>query len=456
MRVEWLSHLPPEVWVMVFSYLSTQEKHRVRCCCKVLKKLIDHPCLWRNHMVVLSNFPRYTVGFWDTLKYRRVTRVVVQRLRPKDWKHLVKSLPWLTTIVCMEGQQNYKKKNVDNLPDFPNLKTLGIRNATWSEPMLQQCQTGHLAERLTHLSVCNIQLPSTAEFVNSVSRLFNLEYLLFHQQAEGKLQVVEPVPSKAFHNLLLNLKKLKHLSWEIEEKPEVPLPDDYFYPPDPEDPEAYGGPTLTSLELVNYPETMLSENALRGLTSLKSLTVHYRYLKIGVKCRLQSWLSHLQELESLEIIGGNSLALYTTTFPPRVTRLALRVIISLKDLCFIAKKVKKLEHLDMHQNRFSGSLCKKLPSLFPQLKTLRIRYFHEEPKRDLLLLRNLKHLEQLELIVERSYILKSERNDHPWPSPSLQELIRELQELSENRINIITTMRQRNLFRECDCVWEGE
>nr|XP_014264953.1 uncharacterized protein LOC101480993 isoform X3 [Maylandia zebra] len=389
MRVKWLSHLPPEVWVMVFSYLSTQEKHRVRCCCKVLKKLIDHPCLWRNHMVVLSNFPRYTAGFWDTLKYRRVTHVAVQRLRPKDWKHLVKSLPRLTTIVCMEAQQHYKKKNVDNLPDFPNLKTLGIRNATWSEPMLQQCQTGQLAERLTHLSVCNIQLPSTAEFVNSVSRLFNLEYLLFHQQAEAKLQVVAPVPSKAFHNLLLNLKKLKHLSWEITENP-VPLPDDYFYPPDPEDP------------------------------------------------------------------GGNPLAFYTTIFPPRVTRLVLRVIISLKDLCFIVKKVKKLEHLDMHQNRFSGSLCKKLPSLFPQLKTLRIRYFLEEPKSDLLLLSNLKHLEQLELIVERSYILKSDRNDHPWPSPSLQELIRELQELSENRINIITTMRQRNLFQECDCVWEGE
>lgn len=67
--------------------------------------------------------------------------------------------------------------------------------------------------------------------------------------------------------------------------------------------EAYGGPALTSLELVNYPETMLSENALRGLTSLKSLTVRYRYLKIGVKCRLQSWLSYLPQLESLEIIG---------------------------------------------------------------------------------------------------------------------------------------------------------
>lgn len=84
------------------------------------------------------------------------------------------------------------------------------------------------------------------------------------------------------------------------------------------------------------------------------------------------------------------------------------------------------------------------------------RYFLEEPKRDILLLSNLKHLEQLELIVERSYILKSDRNDHPWPSPFLQELIRELHELSENRINIITTMRQRNLFQECDCVWEGD
>lgn len=65
----------------------------------------------------------------------------------------------------------------------------------------------------------------------------------------------------------------------------------------------YGGPALTSLELVGYPETILIVNELRSLTSLRSLTVRYRYIREGIGCRLTSWLSPLQQLESLTIIG---------------------------------------------------------------------------------------------------------------------------------------------------------
>lgn len=65
----------------------------------------------------------------------------------------------------------------------------------------------------------------------------------------------------------------------------------------------YGGPALTTLELVDYPETILPENALRSLTSLRSLTVRYRYIREGIECRLPSWLSPLQQLETLSIIG---------------------------------------------------------------------------------------------------------------------------------------------------------
>lgn len=65
----------------------------------------------------------------------------------------------------------------------------------------------------------------------------------------------------------------------------------------------YGGPALTSLELVDYPETILPENALRSLASLRSLTVRYRYIREGIECRLTSWLSPLQQLETLTIIG---------------------------------------------------------------------------------------------------------------------------------------------------------
>ncbi|KAM6912433.1 uncharacterized protein FYW49_010934 [Xenentodon cancila] len=241
-------------------------------------------------------------------------------------------------------------------------------------------------------------------------------------------------------------------------EPPDPLPEDYLSPPDPHQPGAasYGGPALASLELVDYPETTLPENALRSLTLLKSLTIRYRYIREGIECRLRSWLSPLQELDSLTIIGGNSLATYTTTIPSSVTRLTLRVAITLKDMDSIAPKLPGLKHLDIEQNRSSGSLCRRIPMLFPQLRTLRIRFFRREPEKDLLCLHKLRHLVQLELLVERSFILRDYLNGHPWPSPYVQELINELRELSENRIKVITMMRHRNPLRECDCVWEGD
>ncbi|XP_054881869.1 uncharacterized protein LOC129356308 [Poeciliopsis prolifica] len=451
--------LPPELWVYVFSYLSTEEKHTVRSCCRHLKKLIDHPSLWKDYTVVMSELRRYTYGFWHTLNYRKLTRVAVRHLRRKEWRRLVKFLPSLTAIVFVDGGRQYKEKYMDNLARFPNLRDLGVRNATWDEALLGHSLMQHLQERLTHLSVCNVRLPNTVDFIQTVSQLVNLRFLLFHQQSEGYgLDTVRPVPRNDFHAMLLKLKKLIHLSWGMKGEPPEPLPDDYLSPPNPEQPgiSSYGGPALTSLELVDYPETILPENALRSLTSLRSLAVRYRYIREGIECRLRSWLTPLRQLESLTIIGGNSLATYTTTIPPSVTRLTLRVAITLKDMDSIAPKVPGLEHLDIEQNRSSGSLCRRIPMLFPHLKTLRIRFFRREPEKDLLSLHKLRHLVQLELLVERSFILRDYLNGHPWPSPCVQELINELRDLSENRITVITTMRQRNLLRECDCLWEGD
>nr|XP_015824515.2 uncharacterized protein im:7136021 [Nothobranchius furzeri] len=452
-------HLPPELWVLAFSYLSTEEKHTVRSCSRHLKKLADHPALWRDYTVVLSELRRYTYGFWHTLCHRKLTRVAVRHLRRKEWRRLVKFLPSLTAIVFMDGGRQYKEKYLDNLSRFPHLRELGVRNATWDEALLGRGLTQQLGERLTHLSVCNVRLPSTVEFIVTVSELVNLRSLLFHQQGEGYgLDTVRPVPRSDFHRLLVSLKKLRHLSWGMKGEPPEPLPDDYFSPEDPNQPgpSSYGGPALSSLELVDYPETLLPENALRSLTSLRSLSVRYRYIRDGVDCRLKTWLSPLQQLESLTIIGGNSLATYTTLIPPSVTRLTLRVAITLKDMDSIAPKVPGLEHLDIEQNRSSGSLCRRIPMLFPHLRTLRIRFFRREPEKDLLSLQKLRHLVQLELLVERSFILRDYLNGHPWPSPGVQELINELRDLSENRITVITAMRQRSLLRECDCLWEGD
>lgn len=451
--------LPPELWVYVFSYLSTEDKHTVRLCSRSMRRLVDHPSLWRDHAATLSDIRRYTAGFWDTLTRRRLTRVAVRHLRRKEWRRLVKFLPTLTAVVFVDGGRVYKEKYLENLSQFPELRDLVVRNATFEEPMLGQSVSVQLRERLTHLSVCNVRLPCTEDFINGVSLMANLRYLLFHQQGEGYgLDTVRPVPCAVFHNLLLSLKKLRHLSWGMRGEPPEPLPDDYFSPADPNHPGSfrYGGPELTSLELVDYPETILPENALRSLTSLTSLTVRYRYIREGIECRLRSWLSPLQQLKTLTIIGGNSLATYTTTIPPSVSRLTLRVAITLKDMDSIAPKVPGLRHLDIEQNRSSGSLCRRIPMLFPKLRTLRIRFFRREPEKDLLSLHRLRHLVQLELLVERSFILRDYLNGHPWPSPSVRALIDEVRQLSDNRINVITAMRQRNPLRECDCLWEGD
>lgn len=454
-----LPPMPPELWVCVFSYLSTEDKHTVRKVCRALRQLVDHPFLWRGSTVVLSDLRRYTYGFWDTLTRRRQTRVAVRHLRRKEWRRLVKFLPSLTAVVFVDGGRIYKEKYLDNLSHFPELRDLGVRNATWGEAVMSRSLTAQLRDGLTHLSVCNVRLPCIVDFITHVSGLHQLRYLLFHQMGEDYgLDTKRPVPRAEFHNLLLGLRKLKHLSWGMRGEPREPLPEDYFSPTDPDYPgmSRYGGPELTSLELVDYPETILSENALRSLTSLRSLTVRYRYIREGITCRLRSWMTPLKKLDTLTIIGGNSLATYTTSIPPTITRLTLRVAITLKDMDSIAPKVPELRHLDIEQNRSSGSLCRRIPMLFPKLETLRIRFFRREPEKDLLSLHRLMYLERLELLVERSFILRDYLNGHPWPSPGVQDLIKELQKQTANRITVITAMRKRNPLRECDCLWEGD
>lgn len=457
--MEELERLPPEVWVHVFSYLTTEEKHTVRIVCRFMKILVDHHSLWKNYTVVLSDLRRYTYGFWDTLNNRKLTRVAVRHLRRKEWRRLVSFLPSLTAIVFINGERVYKEKYLENLTHFPELRDLGVRNATWDHALLGENLSQHLRDRLTHLSVCNVRLPCTVHFISAVAHLGNLRFLLFHQQGEGYWpDRVRPVPCGVFHHMLLNLKKLKHLSWGMRGEPPKPLPDDFFSPVDPEQSgeSRYAGPALTSLELLDYPEPILAENALRSLTSLRSLKVRYSFMREGVKCRLKSWLNPLQQLETLSIIGNNSLATYTTYIPPSVTRLTLRVAITLKDMDMIAPAVPGLEHLDIEQNRSTGSLCRRIPMLFPQLKTLRIRFVRKEPEKDLLCLYKLRNLVWLELLVDASFIFRESLKGPSWPSPSLQELIDQLQQLSSNRIYVVTKMRERDILRECDCVCEGD
>lgn len=451
-----MEDLPPEVVVHIFSFLSTADKHSVRCCCRSLLLLADHPALWRGYTVFLTDLRRYTYGFWDTLNRRRITRAAVRHLRRKEWRRLITFLPTLTAIVFVDGGRLYREKYLVNLSHFPDLRDLGIRNATWEERMISFDLADHLRQRLTHLSVCNVRLPWPVEFVTAASRLVNLRSLLFHQHAEGLGgSTIRPVPCHAFHKLLQQLTHLESLSWGMKGEPPEPLEEDYFSPPDPKlaDSEefSYGGPSLTSLELVDYPEAILPESTLENLTSLRSLTVRYKSIHQGLSCRLKHWLYPLQQLTHLTIAGGHSISSYACAIPSSVTHLTLRLTLTLKDMENVAPRVPNLTYLDIEQTRANVSLCRRLPTLFPNLRTLRIRFLRREPEKDLLNLHRLQQLERLDLLVDRWCL-----NGKQWPTPFVLGLIKQLQEATKNRLHVCTTPAPRDMLRECDCVFEDQ
>ncbi|KAI4790832.1 hypothetical protein KUCAC02_034369, partial [Chaenocephalus aceratus] len=128
---------------------------------------------------------------------------------------------------------------------------------------------------------------------------------------------------------------------------------------------------------------------------------------------------------------GNSLAAYTTTIPSSVSRLTLRVAITLKDMDSIAPQSPGSGASGHRAEQIQRESLRRIPMLFPQLKTLRIRFFRREPEKDLLSLHRLRHLVRLELLVERSFILRDYLNGHPWPSPCVQEHINQLREAGD-------------------------
>ncbi|CAL1575345.1 unnamed protein product [Knipowitschia caucasica] len=447
-----MEELPPELLVHILSFVSTQDKHSVRCCSRFLQLIADQPPLWKGYVVFLSCLRRYSYGFWETLIRRRISTIQVRHLRRKEWRRLITFLPTLTSIVFVDGGRLYREKYLSNLSHFPELRQLAVRNATWEERLLSCSLADQLGQRLTHLSVCNVRLPWPVELVSAVSHLVNLRWLQYHQHAEGLGgSTIRPVPRSAFHSLMVRLTHLKHLSWGMKGEPPEPLEEDYFSPQDPnhKDGWRYGGPALTSLELVDYPEAILPESALENLSSLRALTVRYKSIHQGLECRLKHWLNPLHQLQELTIAGGHSISNYACSIPPSVTRLTLRLSLTNKDLEILAPRVPSLTHLNIEQTRSNGSMCKRIPQLFPNLHSLSIRFMRREPEKDLLHLQRLQHLEHLELIADRC-CLKGKL----WPTPELLSLIKQLQKVCRSRLRV-ETQRAARSPHTCDCLQDG-
>uniref|UniRef100_A0A3Q3BCP6 F-box domain-containing protein n=1 Tax=Kryptolebias marmoratus TaxID=37003 RepID=A0A3Q3BCP6_KRYMA len=413
-------HFPPEVWNHIFGYLSVSEKCSVRACCKYFKKLIDHWSLWKDWTVVLSygNGP-YSCRFWDTLRRRKVSSVVMRSTKAKHWSVLSGTLPALSSVVVEALSPQSESFNLTS--GFPHLTRLALRNVS----LLLDANMGSKLHRLTHLSMCGVTVKPNSDLFLCLPYLRSLTSLVCHNADLFRKGV------RVVDTLVALLPELKHLSLSAK----------YTCP-------QVGGPglgtasSLSSLELIDCSTRPLPEDTLSAIPSLKSLSVFYKSslqesleMSAGL-ASLRNWLGRLTKLSSLTVVKGLPVSSYVASIPAGVTSLALVVPgLSSKDLVAVATQVPNLLHLHIDPwPSHLGAHTARIPELFPKLRSLRLRQEHV-PEEDFLCLHQLQDLQCLE-------ILDRGRN--------LSGLIEKFQALTKHRVQVVTSS-QRDMF-VCPCV----
>ncbi|KAK5872818.1 hypothetical protein PBY51_013480 [Eleginops maclovinus] len=422
--------LPAEIWVHVFGYLSASDKFSVRTACKYFKKLIDHGSLWKDWSVVLGfHKGYYNSQFWGTLRRRRVTSVVLRGTKATDLKRLASSIPTLTTVVTYQSSQ----ASLGFLKECTNLKRLAIRGS--GTPLLLDGSTVYEPKQLTHLSMCDVKLPTTAvsSLISAVVKFKNLTSLVCH-----KVGIIEDT-FLMVHSILTCLPKLKHLSLSVGHTLCT------FHNNSRPNPGPLGGddaPVLSSLELIDCMDYSFEEDVMKRMPGLKSLAVFYNHSHHRIPGgqdggHLKTWLRDLSQLSTLVIVKGPPVKNYVTSIPATVTSLTLCIAgLSPQDMEAVSVQVPNLLHLHIDPwPSHLGAHAAQIPQLFPKLKSLKLRHEHVSEK-DFLQLHQLKDLEYLEILDIR---------------PHLSELTGKLQALTNVRLQVITSPRNIDVLT-CPCV----
>ncbi|KAM7375639.1 hypothetical protein PAMP_005434 [Pampus punctatissimus] len=322
---------------------------------------------------------------------------------------------------------------VDELKLFQQLRHLCVTSCY--TPMKSLNFLLPLSHHLTQLSICNVQLTCPAShLVVAISQLTRLTSLLLHH--DGSLRV------PTLSSVLIHLTELKHLSWTMITY--RTLSHDFFFSP-----AGDGGLQLSDLQLLNY-DAMVTQEVLQPLSCLHSLSIFHLYSVPGPICHMQTWLTALPHLYSLNVHGGHPLAAYADLLPSSLISLTLCVDLQPEDLQVVSLRVPHLEHLHLEPWSSSSSLVRLLPQLFPHLRTLRIRHNHVSDE-DFLQLQLLQRLDTLEVL--DSYYTP-DQSDPSWvvyePSPRLLRLTSDLHRQTNHRVRVLTNSHRDPLT--CHCV----
>ncbi|XP_057702521.1 uncharacterized protein LOC130922047 [Corythoichthys intestinalis] len=416
-----LHQLPGEILLQIFGYLSVADKHRVRATCIHLKEFVDCGLLWKDWTPVLNSFKRYNCDFWKLLRRRKISQVVMRSRTAKDWQLLAWYLPSLTTLVMDETSNEI----FDSLKNFCQLKHLAVRGSC-SYVSLNGF-TLPQAERLTHLSICNVFFNTGSEHLISALAVFrNLKSLVCHSIDKNADL------SKVIYSILCCFPQLKHLSWSCSPtkgafRVPSPLPLENPHP-------------LSSLELDEFHDS-LSPDVMKLMPNLDSLVLRCNndLCPDFFSKSLLIWLRGLHRLSSLAISSGPRVYIYADAIPSSVRTLTFcHEVISLLDIVSFARRLTNLVHLHVDtRSSYLDELPAHVPQLFPNLQIISIRGENvlEEDFLDLHNMADLKYVEMLD----------------SWPE--LPELAAKFHELTDSRILIRTSQQIDNL--DCQCYRNG-
>ncbi|XP_008313294.1 uncharacterized protein LOC103382319 isoform X1 [Cynoglossus semilaevis] len=426
-----LPELPTELWLHIFGFLSLRDKLSMRCTCLYFRNLMDKTRpLWRGFSVTLRDFSRYNRAFWRSLVQRHLGSVLLRSGKGKDLRTLSTCLPALSALRL----EDWREGGVTELKKFKVLQRLAMTSCTVSLNNVMFLLP--LSRQLTHLILCNVQFSCvTSHLLAAICQLTRLSSLVLHHNGNIRVPTLSDIMS--------HLTGLKHLSCTMITYKN--LPDDFFSPA-----PLTGGGTLqlTDLQLLNY-DAVVTRKLLQPLSNLQSLSIFHLYSVPGPVCHMTTWLTSLPQLRSLSVHGGHPLTAYADLLPSSLLSLTLCVDLQPEDLQVASLRVPHLEHL--HLEPWSSlKLVRLLPHLFPELRTLAIRH-HSISDEDFLSLQQLQYLHTLEIL---DPFHRPDPTDPGWivyePSPHLQQLINDLQKLTNYRVQVITSSKRDPL--SCSCV----
>ncbi|XP_078671965.1 uncharacterized protein LOC144911646 [Branchiostoma floridae x Branchiostoma belcheri] len=385
------SVLPPDIFFIIFSYLSPSDRASIRVVCKTFQRMIDHPSVWRHKVVYLSCICKYQDRMWTLLQERKIERVEVMKTSDNDCKKLRENLPQLKGL---QIRQWLRYKQLRLLFPLSELQQLRLGDCTkFTDKELVTCVTNF--QHLTVLELSNINMLRDIAF-KQLTRLKNLEELTVRRCLRASSGF--NISGLGLQYVLFRLPKLRCLTLYavglssdelslsftppkpyVEPPPRIP----YYHPHYKKNIDIpYEAPSVQKLQLQSLTLTHslswpMTEEALSQLDTVETLCLNSCYLFRRRDLPVEDVTSIFRKLinvKSLDLASTNCKNTCLEHMPGGLESLDLRDCYSVSGIGLQSLSDRagpNMKHLGLALcNRVSNHPLSMLHTMFPNLETL--------------------------------------------------------------------------------------